>query len=60
MVGWTPAASLSHVKLISSFDLEYGTIGMDGCCTPDVILQSIHFVSNSSVAVNIDSHMFEA
>jgi len=57
MVGWTPAAPLSHPK--KSLDLEYGTVGMDGCCAPDVILQSLHLVCNSSAAVNIYSQMFE-
>ena len=63
MVGWTPAAPLSHVTkyiLIKSSYLEHGTIGMDACCVPDVILQSLHLISNSSRAVNIDVDMFEA
>ena len=60
MVGWTPAAPVSHPILTNSLDLEYGTVGMDGCCAPDVILQSLHLVCNSSVAVNLDSHVFEA
>ena len=63
MVRWTPAAPLSHGTkyfLIKSSYLEHGTIGMDACCVPDVILQSLHLISNSSRAVNIDVDMFEA
>src|SRR6185312_2416603 len=51
---------MCHRTLIPSFDLDYGTIMMDACCTCDVILQRIHLVSSSSVAVNSESNMSEA
>ena len=60
MVGWAPAPPVSHKTSIKSFDLEYGTVGMDCCCAADVILQSLHLASISKVAVNTDNHMFEA
>jgi len=33
---------------------------MEACCTPDVILQRIHLVSSSSIAVNTEIDIFEA
>jgi len=41
-------------------DLDYGTVMMEACCTPDVILQRINLISSSSFAVNTESDMFEA
>ena len=41
-------------------DLDYGTVMMEACCTPDVILQRIHLVSSSSTAVNTEMDIFEA
>ena len=52
--------TLTHPILINSLDLEFGTVGMDGCCAPDVILQSLHLVCNSSAVVNLDSHIDSA
>jgi hypothetical protein len=48
------------MEYFHSFDLDYGTVMMDSCCTSDVILQRIHFVRSSSFAVNKETDIFEA
>jgi hypothetical protein len=43
-----------------SFNLEYGTVRECTCCTPDVIVESLHLISSSSLTVNTESDIFEA